>query len=566
MNEYVTKARQYVEDVLTGALPACLYIRQACERSRKDLERQNTADFPYYFDETRAARVCKFIEQLPHIQGPLAGECVHLENWQCWLLTELFGWLRAGSDARRFRRALVEMGRGNGKSLIASGISLYCMACEGEGGADCICTATIETQARLVLDCARNMMIKNEELAERLGITVSRHEITQASSTSRLRAMPGRGSSIEGTSLHLGVCDEIWAHKGRDVVDALSTGTAKRSQSLLFMITTAGRDASGICFEIHDFVMRLLSGDAVDESFFGAIFTVDPTDSWNTLEAARKANPNWGVSVDSSVILEEMKRAEQIPSQQATYRAKYLCEWILNGGEEPFVDPIRVRACYQQDLDEEQFKGQPCVYGLDLASRLDCTSAVRVHARRINGKVHYYAFCKSWLPEETVKASKNASYRGWAARGDLVITPGAITDLDTVEAFLLEEVAKYKIRDIGFDPLQSNQLVSHLKKKSPTSIVFAEVAQFAKYLTQGMQELEEVCADGRLHTSSPVLLWALQNLRAKFCGMGLVYPTRPKERNLKIDAAVALVMALRSTHVVPLDESKRAPRILSIAY
>jgi phage terminase large subunit-like protein len=63
-----------------------------------------------------------------------------------------------------------------------------------------------------------------------------------------------------------------------------------------------------------------------------------------------------------------------------------------------------------------------------------------------------------------------------------------------------------------------------------------------------------------------VLLWALQNLRAKYVGMGLVYPTRPKNRDLKIDSAVALVMALRSTHVVPLDESKRPPRIITIEY
>ena len=227
---------------------------------------------------------------------------------------------------------------------------------------------------------------------------------------------------------------------------------------------------------------------------------------------------------------------------------------------------LRARACYQQDLDTDQFKGQPCVMGLDLSSRLDLASAVRVHARRINGKVHYYAFCKSWLPEETVKASKNASYRGWAARGDLVITPGNITDLDTVETFLLKEVTEYKLRDIGFDPLQSNQLVSHLKKKAPTSVVFAEVQQFAKYLTQGMQELKKSALTAGCTPVVPCSFGRSKTCERNTVGMGLVYPTRPKERDLKIDAAVALVMALRSTHVVPLDESVRAPRILSIAF
>jgi phage terminase large subunit-like protein len=370
--------------------------------------------------------------------------------------------------------------------------------------------------------------------------------------------MPGKGSTIEGTSLHFGSIDELWASSGRHVYDALSTGTAKRHQSLLWMITTAGRDASGVCFELHDFCTRILSGDATDESVFCAIYTTDHDDPWDSLESAKKANPLWGVSIDPSVVEEEMRRAQQIPSQQATYRAKYLCEWTLNGGEEPFIDPLRVRACYDKDLDAAQFLGQPAVEGLDLASRLDMCSAARVHARRINKKVHVYAFSKSWLPEETFRASKNASYRGWQISGDLVVTPGNITDLDLIEQHMMSELAAYKIRDIGFDPLQSNMLVTHLQKNSPQT-VFAEVQQFAKYLTQGMNELEELCADGRLHTNSPLLIWSLMNLRAKHVGMNLIYPVSPKDRSLKKDAAVALVMALRSIHCVPLDESQSRP-------
>jgi phage terminase large subunit-like protein len=101
-------------------------------------------------------------------------------------------------------------------------------------------------------------------------------------------------------------------------------------------------------------------------------------------------------------------------------------------------------------------------------------------------------------------------------------------------------------------------LVTHLQKNSPQT-VFAEVQQFAKYLTQGMNELEELCADGRLHTNSPLLIWSLMNLRAKHVGMNLIYPVSPKDRSLKKDAAVALVMALRSIHCVPLDESQSRP-------
>jgi phage terminase large subunit-like protein len=561
--DYVAVARQYVDNVISGAVPACLFVRQACARSVKDLSRQNTPEFPYVFDEARAVRVCRFMESLPHIQGALAGEHMTLQPWQCWLLCEIFGWLRVGTQARRYRRAYAEMGRGNGKTFLAAGIALYCAFAEGEGGADCIATATCREQARLALDTARQMLQKNEKLAERLGVEVLAHKCEQKRTNSKLHAMPAN-NSIEGASLHLGILDEVWAARGRTTYDSLSTATAKRSQSLLFCITTAGFDSTGVYFELRNFVERLLSGDATDESFFGVVYTVDADDAWDDIRSAALANPNWGISVLPSVVEEEMRRAQQIPSQQATYRSKYLCEQTLNVGEEPYIEPLRVRACYQDKLDESQFAGQPCVIGLDLASRLDLCATVRVHARRDEKKrIHYYAFCKTWLPEASVATSKNAALRGWAARGDLVITPGNLTDLDVVESYMAEEMRTYKVRDIGFDPLQSNQLVSHLQKQFP-NVVFGEVQQFAKFLTQGMTELSEACADGRLHFSSPVLSWCLQNLRGRQVGMGLTYPTRPKDKSLKIDAAVALVMALRSVHVTPLDESRRSPRCMII--
>jgi phage terminase large subunit-like protein len=70
-----------------------------------------------------------------------------------------------------------------------------------------------------------------------------------------------------------------------------------------------------------------------------------------------------------------------------------------------------------------------------------------------------------------------------------------------------------------------------------------------------MNLLQEIVADGRLHTNSAVLLWCLGNLRAQHGGLHFTWPVRPKDRQLKIDAAVALVMALKSIVACPLEES-----------
>src|SRR5690349_12609591 len=49
-------ATKYAQDVVSGAIPACKWVKLACQRQLSDLERQNTAEFPWIFDEHAANR------------------------------------------------------------------------------------------------------------------------------------------------------------------------------------------------------------------------------------------------------------------------------------------------------------------------------------------------------------------------------------------------------------------------------------------------------------------------------------------------------------------------------
>lgn len=65
----VSKMNQYVAGVISGDILACKWIRLACERHVKDLEKAKTKDWPYRFDETKAERICKYLNLLPHVKG-----------------------------------------------------------------------------------------------------------------------------------------------------------------------------------------------------------------------------------------------------------------------------------------------------------------------------------------------------------------------------------------------------------------------------------------------------------------------------------------------------------------
>ena len=147
--DYVAIAKEYMSGVLDGSVPACSFVKQAVQRQLNDLRRWGAEGGDYYFDEKEASRPCWFIENLTHTKGELAGRAIHLEPWQCFLLTTLFGW-KAKAGNRRFRSAYVEVGRGNGKSTLLSGIGLFCLCADHEPGAEVYSFATTREQAKIV--------------------------------------------------------------------------------------------------------------------------------------------------------------------------------------------------------------------------------------------------------------------------------------------------------------------------------------------------------------------------------------------------------------------------------
>jgi len=565
MNTHFEKAAAYSAGVLSGVIPACNWVRLAVQRSVNDHAKQAQEGYPFRFDAAKGERVCKFIELLTHIQGPLAGQRITLEPWQAWFIMQLFSWVWKTSGTRRFKRAYLEVPKGSGKTILAAGLALYMLAADQEGGADVIATASSLEQARLCLDTARNQALKDAVLCSRFGLVVKAHRVEQPKTVSKLRGLPAKGSATEGTSIHFAVLDELHLAKSRAVYDSLRTATSKRPQAMLCCITTAGSDTSGVCFEVHEHIEAILSSTKVDESFFGIIFSIDDADDWQTESAWRKANPNWGVSVDAQGLREEAERARQLASMEEGFKQKHLCIWSGSQGEDPFLTLEKVRKCYDASLQDD-FDGEAAL-GMDLASRLDLTAVVKLHAKRVDNVLHYYAFCKAWLPADTVANAKNASYKGWLQGGHLVATPGSIVDLSFVEDHVSELLSSYPVRQCTFDPLQSSMLVTRLMKTHPDKAdCFVECTQGGKYYTGAMLLLEELVADGRFHTNSPLLMWCLANLRCKKGVTNLLFPSRPKDITLKIDAAVAALMALSACTTTSLDESTAtdAPAVVYI--
>jgi len=563
LKDYIAIAKKYADDVIKGRIPACKWVKAACQRQRDDLSRWKNKSSLFHFDKAKAEKVCRFLELLTHIKGPIAGQKISLEPWQIFILVTVFGWVDK-EGYRRFRRVYVEVPRGNGKSALSSGVGLYMLLADGEGGAECYSLATTRQQARIVFGDAQSMARANKGLQAKFGATVTAHNIHVMKTASKFEALSAEGSTLDGLNTHIGIIDELHAHKTRAVYDVVETSIGKRKQSMLWVITTSGSDRAGICYEVRGFVTQVLNetlikhngmgykvegGSATDETQFGIIFSIDDSDDWMSEAALIKANPNWGISVMPEIVIPLQQKAMQMPSAANNFLTKHLDVWV--NASTAWMDMRAWDKCADHTISLDDFEGQDCYIGLDLATRSDICAKVRLFSRMIDGVKHYYVFGDYFLPESAIMDGKNSQYSGWVRSGHLIETPGNVTDYEIVAASIRDDAERFQIKEIGFDPWNSTHLASTLIEEGLTMV---EMRQGAKTLSEPMKFLEQIVLDGRLHHDGcPALTWMISNTMAKRDEGDNIKPIKERNEN-KIDAVVALIMAIGRSMTTPATQ------------
>ena len=538
-HRYVEAAQRYMTAVASGAVPACKWTKLAIERQRQDLQRPLSADWPYVFDPELAERPCRFIELLPHIKGKWAreGRLIELEDWQCFILTTVFGWVHHETRLRRFREGYVEVPRKNAKSTLSSGLALYMLSADGEQGAEVYSAATTRDQARIVFDDSKAMADRVPDLRTYLGVVVLQHSITVAATSSKYTPLAAEGSTLDGLNVHFAVIDELHAHKTRAVYDVIDTARGAREQSLLWNITTAGTDRSGICYERRTHATKVLDGVITDPALFGIIYTIDDADDPFQPSSWAKANPNWGKSVLEDDMVAAARKAEAMPSSLANFLTKRLNVWV--NGESAWMDMRAWERCAQPGLILDDVpEGTPVWMGLDLAQKRDFAALVAVFQQ--DGKWHVCT--RLYLNELAVQESGNAHLSGWARQGYVQVTDGDITDFEVVAEDMRAICRKCDVQEIAFDPALSMYFATKLIEEG---LPLVEITQRALFFTPPLIQVENLVHERKLvHDANPVMNWMVSNLVVKVSKFNeLRAPTKERPEN-KIDGPIAMLMAL----------------------
>lgn len=558
---YVDRANGYIEAVLNGTIPACKWVRLACERQKRDLSRQKDEDWLFRFDVEKAERVCRFAELLPHVAGDDANakRYLVLEPWQCFVLTTLFGWVYKHSGFRRFKFAYTEIPRKNGKSFLSTAVGLYMLCADREQGAQVVSAATKRDQAMHVWTPASLIVQRSKDLRSALGVDSNSRAIFQLSTGSTFKPMARvTGGSEDGGNIHCAIVDELHAHRTSEMWDVLVSGIGARSQPLVWAITTAGFDRTGVCYDRRTYLTKVLEQVFTDESLFGLIYTIDEEDDWKDPEVWKKANPNWGVSVKTASFEALANEAINSVTRRNNFLTKCLNRWVSS--QSAWIDMTAFDKCADPDLDEQDFAGERCYIGADLAVRIDIASIARLYVREKEdeNKVmrrHYYAFFDHHIPEATILNSSNDRYQTWDMQGLFTVSEGSSIDLNFVEQTIREHARDKNVVDVCFDGWNAQQMIQNLTKDR---LPLVEMRPNVANLSDPMKELESAVLDGRFHyNGDPIFQWMMSNVTVKQDARGNLYPRKERAEN-KIDGVFALLMAMaRASVAVPAKPSKR---------
>lgn len=564
--DYAAIAERYAKDAVADRKGRryCKWVRLAAQRHLEDLKRaRRPGGWDYAFDAWHAGDVCDFIEKLPHVEGVWETPTIRLEPPQIFILAVIFGWRRASDGLRRFSSVYIEMARKAAKSTLTAGVALYCLCCENEPGAQIIIGATTGEQAGKVFNPAKQMVERTAALREAFSVQAFARSIACWDNGGFIQPINAKGKTQDGWNPHVGILDELHAHPDRALFDVVSSAFGARRNPLRWVITTAGFNTNGVCYEQHQYVRKVLEGALQADHYFGIIFTLDKGDDPFDPKVWVKANPMLGVTPTVKSMETDAADAKASPAAEGEFSTKRLNIWM--NAASAWLNVAQWQACGDPSLSWDDFDGLDCWIGGDLADKDDITALV-LAAFDAQGRLIFKP--TFWLPDAVLKHPDHAEgrgpapYRTWAKDGWLSLTPGDWVDHNEIEEQVRTWLERYSVKRITFDQFAAAQaMASRLNEDfgTPDDPLAVVLHKKASAVTDPAKELEARVKAGPhklRHDDNPVMNWMASNVVVARRRDETLLPIKESQMSPnKIDGIDALVNAIAPA-VVPQEEDE----------
>lgn len=554
----------YAKAVESGEIVAGPHVRDAAKRHLDDLV--TAGDRGFYFDADAAERFFRFCRVTLRLsEGQFDGVPFELEPSQKFICGSLFGWKNAKTGKRRFRRAYIEQGKGNGKSPMVGAIGLYGMVADGEAGAQIYAAGATKEQAGILFCDAVKMVDKApalDKVIRRSGGPGREYNLAHLKSGSFFRPVSRETKKTgSGPRPHFALCDEVHEHPDGGVIEILERGFKFREQPLLIMITNSGSDRQSICWQERKHAVKVAAQDVEDDTTFSYVCALDETDDpFEDPSCWIKANPLLGVTITEEYLGIQVKQAKDIAAKANGIRRLHFCEWT--DAESAWISRKMWESIEDHTLEIEQFKGKRAFAGLDLSAKTDLTAKALVFedGQAEDGKPVFAAFVHGYTPADTLKAraeKDGAPYDLWADAGFITATPGKKTRLDYVAQDLIDDSEDFDLEFVAYDNFliadfeaicgdmgASFPMLDHPQGWTKRKRQAPDGEEITLWMPGSVDELETLIMEGRIRVHvNPALRSAVSSATFDTSPADLRRFTKHKASG-RIDMAVALAMAV----------------------
>lgn len=525
----------YVKGVLDGSIVACEYIRLACQRT---LDFDNRDDM--YFDEADVSRRINFIWKLKHSTGQHNHKHFKLLPWQLWLISQIFGWKWKETGFRVTRKVFLMISRKNGKTSIASALSLAAMIGDKESGQEIDLIANNSRQAGIAFEQIKNYcesIDPKDKVFQRY-----RSEIRVPMLKSKIQVLSSESMGLDGYNSSVVLFDEFHAQKDWNLYNVMKSSQGAREQPLMIVLTTAGFliGDSYPCYSTWETCIEILRCEKQDDTYFSAIYQLDPTDDWEDEDAWIKCSPSLDQTVFRSFMRDEIAAAKNNTSLENGVRTKTLNEW--RQAENVWL-PHELIKLHMQPLSIEEMKNLPNVsmgyIGVDLSAVSDLTA---LSLMLESDGVFYF---KNWafVPEDCLQSGVNAQrYRDWANNGYIDVTPGNVQDYDYILNKILEIDKQIPLACIAYDSWNAIQFAVNATN---LGLPMCPYSQALGNFNRPTKAFELLLKSNRIVMDySPPALWCFASSTLKQDFNDNVKPIKADQHNGKIDIVISMLEAL----------------------
>lgn len=502
-------ADKFADDVLSGKKVAGKEIILACERYKKDLQREDLEL------RTKDPDFCINIIQniLVHQQGedldgnPLQGKPLILQPWQIFIVYNLLGFFYKGTNKRRYKEAFIETARKSGKTTFVGGLAFAVSILMRHSGSKTYVVAsalrqTLEAFRFLTFSLRYRGLDKKMEIRDNSFEHSIKYMFGQNDGSMEIIAMPTNPDAQDSFNCNFVIADEVASYKKPSQYNRFKEATAAYENALVVGITTAGDNVNGFGYAHQEYCIKVVNNLVEDDNIFVFIARADQdekgqVDYTNPIQH-EKANLNYGVTIRPEEILQASLQAQNDPLKRKDFLSRRLN--IYTASMKSWFDIEVFRHSdrqYNWTLDELAKLNISWYGGADLSRMYDLTAACLYGNYDGVDIIIPHGFFP--VSQASAKAEEdNIPLYGWMDDGWLTMSNSQTTNMaDVVNWFIEMRNRGFKIKEVGHDRKFAGEEYFPMMRKAGFKVI--DQPQYFYLKSQGFRHIEKAAMDGKLY-------------------------------------------------------------------